>query len=237
MIILGFEISTTLPQRPVTKQMIFNTINPHCYCEAKKDIYYWEALKNSDILIPDGIGIVWAIRILIGKKIKRIAGADLHKYQLEKTNEKMGKAFYLGSTPSTLKLIKTKLKQEYPNIEVGSYSPPYKTDFSEEENQLMIAAINAFQPDVLFVGMTAPKQEKWAYKHKDLLDTKVIASIGAVFDFYAGTVKRPGKIWQKLGLEWLPRLLKEPKRLWRRTFISTPCFLWDVFKAKIGILR
>ena len=80
--------------------------------------------------------------------------------------------------------------------------------------------------------MTAPKQEKWVYENQNQINANVITSIGAVFDFYAGTVKRSGAIWIKLGLEWLPRLLRDPKRLWKRNFISTPLFLWDVLKAK-----
>ena len=97
----------------------------------------------------------------------------------------------------------------------------------------MVEAVNNFKPQILFVGMTAPKQEKWVYTHKSQLDAKIICSIGAVFDFYAGTVKRPGKFWIQLGLEWFPRLLREPKRLWRRNFVSTPLFLWDVCLEKI----
>ncbi len=97
----------------------------------------------------------------------------------------------------------------------------------------MLVPINGFKPDILFVGMTAPKQEKWVYVNKEQIEAKVIVSIGAVFDFFAGTVKRSGPIWIKLGLEWLPRLVKEPRRLWKRNFVSTPLFLWDVLKAKI----
>ena len=99
----------------------------------------------------------------------------------------------------------------------------------------MINAVNEFNPDVLFVGMTAPKQEKWVYENRHLINAPVICSIGAVFDFYAGTVKRPGKFWISIGLEWLPRLLREPRRLWRRTFISTPLFIWFVLREKLRI--
>ena len=98
----------------------------------------------------------------------------------------------------------------------------------------MIEAINNFKPEVLFVGMTAPKQEMWVQAHKELLKVHVVACIGAAFDFYAGTVKRPGLFWIKLGLEWFIRLLREPKRLWKRNFVSTPLFLWDVIKEKLG---
>ncbi|MDF4221138.1 WecB/TagA/CpsF family glycosyltransferase [Maribacter sp. M208] len=114
--------------------------------------------------------------------------------------------------------IGERLKVDYPNVTFGIYSPPYKPEFSEEDNSKMIEAVNAFQPDVLFVSMTAPKQEKWSHANKDLLVAKIICSIGAVFDFYAGTVECPNKIWQDLGLEWLGRLLKEPKRMAKDIF-------------------
>jgi N-acetylglucosaminyldiphosphoundecaprenol N-acetyl-beta-D-mannosaminyltransferase len=122
---------------------------------------------------------------------------------------------------------------EYPQVKVGSFSPPYKAEFTAEESQKMLMKIQEFNPDVLFVGMTAPKQEKWVQNHKNEIHANVVCSIGAVFDFYAGTVKRPSAFWINLGLEWLPRLLKEPKRLFKRNFISTPRFLWEIVKLKL----
>lgn len=232
--ILGYTIQTSIDELDFSKkQILVSTINPHSYCVAKKDALFREALQKSDILIPDGIGVVWANRILNKTTINRIAGSDLHFSLLAKLNNSSGKAFYLGSSEATLQKIKERLVREYPNIQFAGYSPPFKPQFSEVENHEIIDAVKAFQPHVLFIGMTAPKQEKWAYQHKEQLDTNIIAPVGAVFDFFAGTVKRPGIVWQKAGLEWLPRLLQEPKRLWRRTIVSTPCFLWDVFKAKM----
>lgn len=215
------------------EKIIINTINPHCYCEAKKDSLYSKSLINSDILLPDGIGIVWAIKTLRHQKIKRFSGSDLHLSLLLELNKTCGKVFYMGSSNSTLQKIQEKIKIEFPNIVVGLYSPPFKPVFSNEEDDQIIHSINEFEPDVLFVGMTAPKQEKWVFQHKDHINAKVIASVGAVFDFYAGTVKRPGTFWINLGLEWLPRMLREPKRLWYRNLISTPKFIWDVFVTKI----
>ena len=214
------------------KRCIINTINPHSYCEAKKDTVFLEALLNSDVLLPDGSGIVLATKILTGKKINKIAGADIHQYLLEQANIKEQKVFYLGAAKNTLDLIHKRIKKEYPNIKVASFSPPFKSVFANEDTSEMLEKVNTFQPDILFVGMTAPKQEKWVYANQNQINAKVMASIGAVFDFYAGTVKRSGAIWIKLGLEWLPRLLRDPKRLWKRNFISTPLFLWDVLKAK-----
>ncbi len=234
--ILDFEIDTSINHLGFnSKSLLVNTINPHSYCVSKKDPLFKEALINSDVLIPDGIGIVIAARLLANKKIQRIAGAQLHEHILKLANEKNGKVFYLGSMPSTLQKIKERLEIEYPNIRYESYSPPYKPEFSTKDNQAMIETVNEFKPQVLFIGMTAPKQEKWAYQHKGMLDVNIIASIGAVFDFYAGTVKRPGKTWQKMGLEWLPRFIKEPGRLWSRIFISIPVFAGDVLVQKFKI--
>lgn len=215
-------------------KLIINTINPHSYCVAKKDNYYSQALHTSDILLPDGVGIIWAIKILKGQKSKRFTGSDVHIEILKLINKTGGKVFYLGSSNETLQKIQERIKIEYPNITVETYSPPYKSNFTEAENDQILTAINKFKPDVLFVGMTAPKQEKWLYQHKDQISAKIASSIGAVFDFYAGTIKRPGKFWIFLGLEWLPRLLREPKRLWRRNLISAPQFIYDVFIMKIN---
>ncbi|WP_158837703.1 WecB/TagA/CpsF family glycosyltransferase [Polaribacter sp. L3A8] len=215
-----------------TKKII-NTINPHSYCEAKKDNLFSKALNESDVILPDGTGIVLAAKVIQGKTIKKIAGADLHQFLLEKAQAKKLNVFYLGASENTLGLIRERVRKEFPAITVNTYSPPYKPAFSLEDNENMIAAVNKFNPDILFVGMTAPKQEKWVDTNKAFLNVKVITCIGAVFDFYAGTVKRSSPFWIKLGLEWLPRLLKEPKRLWRRNFVSTPLFLLDLVKAKI----
>ena len=215
---------------------IINTINPHSYCVALQDSTFKRALKKSDILLPDGIGICFASKFLKGININKIAGADIHEFLLREIERINGKIFYLGASEKTLKLITERINIEYPNIKLASYSPPYKSVFSKGDNNMMREKVNLFSPDVLFVGMTAPKQEKWVYENKDLLRVNMIASIGAVFDFYAGTIKRPGKLWIKLGLEWLPRLCKEPRRLWKRNFISTPLFLYYILKEKLNLI-
>lgn len=224
--------SGRLDEVSFTTKMIINTINPHSYCEAKKDQLFAQALATSDLLLPDGSGIVLATKIILGKKINKIAGTDIHRFLLDKSNAKSQKVFYLGASDSTLQLIEKRIATEFQNIQFSSYSPPYKPEFTTEDTKAMLAAVNRVKPDILFVGMTAPKQEKWVYANQEQIEANVIVSIGAVFDFFAGTVKRSGPIWIKLGLEWLPRLLKEPRRLWKRNFVSTPLFLWDVVKAK-----
>jgi N-acetylglucosaminyldiphosphoundecaprenol N-acetyl-beta-D-mannosaminyltransferase len=214
---------------------IVNTINPHSYVIAKKDELFKESLIASDTLIADGSGIVLAARQIHGEEIKKIAGADLHQYLLAELNKCHGSVFYMGAASNTLIKITEKLAKDFPNVKVGSYSPPYKENFSDKDNNAIIEKINSFTPDVLFIGMTAPKQEKWLYQHREQLNFKIASSIGAVFDFYAGTVVRPSRFWINLHLEWLPRLFKEPKRLWRRYFVSTPVFLFDLIKQKFNV--
>jgi len=236
--IMGYEVFINdLATIKLDKQQIINTINPHSYVTAKNDKLFFAALQNSDILIPDGSGIVLAAKQINNRSIKKIAGADLHQFLLSKMHEKSGKVFYMGASQNTLDKIEERVHKEYPNIIVESYSPPFKEKFSQEDNEVIINKINNFNPEVLFIGMTAPKQEKWLYEHKDKLNFMIASSIGAVFDFYAGTVERPSEFWINFHLEWLPRLLKEPKRLWRRNFVSTPLFLLDMFLYKVNLKK
>lgn len=216
---------------------LINTINQYSFCIAEKDAAFKKALQQSDILLPDGMAIVAAVQLLSCTKIKKIAGADIHHFLLEDLNRKGGTCFYLGSSDSTLLKITTRLSAAFPNIKVGTFSPPYKSEFSDDDNQQMIAAVNAFQPDVLFVGMTAPKQEKWSFTHKAALDTTIICSIGAVFDFYAGTIVRPHPFWIQLRLEWFVRLVKEPKRMWKRYLYYGPVFIQLILIKKFNLLR
>lgn len=236
--IMNYKVFTDdLKTLNLSNRQVINTINPHSYVTAKEDKLFFEALQDSDLLIPDGSGMVIAAKQINKQSIKKIAGADLHKYLLESMNTIDGKVFYMGASQKTLDKIHEKIKIEFPNIIVESYSPPFKADFSEEENQVIIDKINAFNPHVLFIGMTAPKQEKWLHIHKSRLSFTISSSIGAVFDFYAGTVERPSQFWIDMHLEWLPRLLKEPKRLWRRNLVSTPLFLLDMLLYKLGLKK
>ena len=224
-----------LTKRPEVKLLI-NTINAFSYDNARKDVLFSEALQKGDVLIPDGISIVKACRFLNAKSQpkERIAGWDLFVYEMEKLNRVGGKVMFLGSSDAVLNLIRQRVVEKYPKIEVDTYSPPYKPVFSDEENEAMISAINHSNPDLLWIGMTAPKQEKWAYTHLDRLDVHChIGTIGAVFDFFAGTVKRAPERWQRAGLEWLYRLLSEPRRMWRRYFIGNAKFIYYIMVEKI----
>lgn len=227
-------------------KLLINTINAHSFNTAKNDKLFAEALTNGDALIPDGVSIVKACRRIKAKSQPKehIAGWDLFEFEMNKLeqlgirNEELGvyssrqlTVMFMGSSQKVLDLIVKRAAEVYPHLKVVTYSPPYKPEFSDEDNKAIIDAINATDPDLLWIGMTAPKQEKWTYTHwKELNIHCHVGTIGAVFDFFAGTVERAPIWWQRHGLEWLYRLLKEPKRMWRRYIIGNALFLWNMTK-------
>ena len=224
-------------------KLLINTINAHSFNTAKKDALFAEALEKGDVLIPDGVSIVKACKWIKAKSQpkERIAGWDLFAFEMKKLeklgvrNEESGVALptvmFMGSSQKVLDLIVKRAAVDYPHLKVVTYSPPYKPEFSDEDNKAIIEAINAANPDLLWIGMTAPKQEKWTYSHWNELNIHChVGTIGAVFDFFAGTVERAPMWWQEHGLEWLYRLMKEPKRMWRRYIIGNALFLWNMTK-------
>lgn len=226
----------SLSNFPDQERNIINTINSHSFCIAEKDNVFKESLKHSDILLPDGAGIVLALQLLYRKKIKKISGMDMFYFLLNRyrtsNNPKERRVFFLGSSVKTLELIKKKMDDRFPEFEVQTYSPPFKDSFDENDNAKIIESIERFNPYILFVGMTAPKQEKWVYLNKKYLSATHICSIGAVFDFFAETTKRPGEFWIRNNLEWFARFIKEPRRLWYRALISTPHFIIKMINYK-----
>ncbi len=210
-------------------------LNPHSYAVALDDADFARALKAADWLIPDGAGVVMASQVLGRRVAERVTGSDVFYGLSQRMNAAGGMSvFFLGATEHTLARIRVQMVNDYPEIRVvGTYSPPFKPVYSEAELGEMIQAINTAKPDVLWVGMTAPKQEKWIHQNRDRLEVKFAGAIGAVFDFYTGQVKRSHPLFQQLGLEWLPRLIKQPRRLWRRMFVSAPIFLWHVCKQRV----
>ena len=224
-------------------KLLINTVNAHSFNTAKKDQLFADALTNGDVLIPDGVSIVKACKWIKAKSQpkERIAGWDLFSFEMEKLereseelrtkSEESKIVMFMGSSQKVLDLIVKRAAVDYPHLKVVTYSPPYKPEFSDEDNKAIIDAINAANPDLLWIGMTAPKQEKWTYSHWNELNIHChVGTIGAVFDFFAGTVERAPIWWQEHGLEWLYRLMKEPKRMWRRYIIGNALFLWNMLK-------
>ena len=212
--------------------------NPHSLVVASRDQAFAKALKEADILLPDGQGIVIAARALNLPIKQRVSGSEFFLGLTTAISEEGGaRHFFLGSTNRVLALITARMTKEFPNIEIcGTLSPPFRAEFSEVENRAMVSAVNVARPDILWVSMTAPKQEKWILQNRDKLQVPFIGAVGAAFDFYAGTKQRSAEFWQRLGLEWLPRFLREPKRLWERNMVSMPRFLYWIVRDMIKSL-
>ena len=211
--------------------------NPHSLVEARSDPAFAVALREADMLLPDGSGILLAARLLGKPVAERVAGFEFFRALSEKAEREGGLSyFFLGSSPAVLGKIAARLARDYPSIRLaGMLSPPFRASFSIEEEDAMITAVNRSGADVLWVGMTAPKQEKWIHRHRDRLDVPFAGAVGAVFDFYAGSKKRAPEWVCRAGLEWLPRLVREPRRLWRRNFVSTPVFLSMVLQERLRL--
>lgn len=212
----------------------FACLNPHAAVVADNNKSFQNSLTCADFLTADGIGVVHASKILGGKLTGRITGMDVFDGVMGQMDAAGGgSCFFLGSTEETLQKIRARMATKYPNVAVaGTYSPPFKPEYSQAENDAMIRVINAARPDVLWVGLTAPKQEIWIHQHQDRLQVNFAGPIGAAFDFFVGNIKRVSPFWQDLGFEWLPRLLQEPRRLWRRSFVSAPRFFAMTFRYK-----
>lgn len=210
--------------------------NPHSLVVAERDPAFKEALRSADILTPDGVGVTMAARLLGTPVEERVVGYDYFVGLTSELSRRGGaRYFFLGASEATLEAIIRRLEREFPLIRVcGVHSPPFRERFTFAENSQMVEAVNLAQPDVLWVGMTAPKQEKWVLANRESLNVPLIGAIGAVFDFYAGIVPRAPRIFQHLGFEWFYRLIREPSRLWERNFVSTPLFLMNVAREALA---
>ena len=230
---LGYNIfNGTLSEILYKGKITINTLNQYSYCLAENDTVFKSALSESDVLLPDGVSIVLSAKFLNGSEFQKIAGADVHDFILNYLNSVYGSCFYLGSSLGTISAISQKIKENFPNVRMSGYSPSFCDEFSVEENELMLDKINEFMPDVLFVGMTAPKQEKWVHQNKNRIHSTIICSIGAVFDFFSEKVERPNSFWIEHGLEWMIRFVNEPRRLWKRYLLYGAIFVKYIVKEK-----
>lgn len=218
---MGYDVfSDNLDKIDLDNKYIINTISPNSYGIATKDKEFKRALIKSDFLVLDGVYFALGYFLKTGKKIVKNQGPFLVDFFLNKANKEKLKVFFMGSSIETLNKIQQKLSINFPFIVFESYSPPYKKSFNELDNNEIISNINKFNPDILFVGMTCPKQEKWSYLMKDKLNVKLICNVGAVFDWIAGNQKEINPLWWKLRLAWLKRTIDRPEILKRYPNIS-----------------
>jgi N-acetylglucosaminyldiphosphoundecaprenol N-acetyl-beta-D-mannosaminyltransferase len=214
------------------EQFVFACANPHSLVTSRRDPEFRDALDKASAVVADGVGCTLAASITGMSVGPRITGSAYFLAMMAALNARGGKVFFFGSREEVLFKLLARAKSDYPRVTIAAYAPPFRP-WSAKENDEMLAAIDRFEPDVLWVGMTAPKQEKWVSANLLRLRASVIASIGAVFDYYAGVTPRAPQWLCDLGFEWLYRLPREPRRLWQRTVVSAPLFFWFVLRERM----
>ncbi len=203
------------------------TPNTEIVMVARKDEELKEILKSSDMNIPDGIGLVIASKIHKLGLIERVTGVDMMEKMLEFCNYSRKSIYILGGKPGVAEMAVHNIKEKYSNIKVEGYKHGY---FNGDEEKEIIKNINKISPDILFVALGAPRQEKWIYNHRKDLNVKIAMGVGGGVDIWAGTAKRAPQVFRILGLEWFYRLLKEPWRFKRMLIL--PKFMIQVLKSK-----
>jgi N-acetylglucosaminyldiphosphoundecaprenol N-acetyl-beta-D-mannosaminyltransferase len=212
----------------------FACVNVHSAELVHRDPEFMSAVAQADIRVADGIGLVMASWMSRGTVRSRVTGPDLFFSTSRALSDLGGRSvFYLGGSDRTLERIRQKHLECFPNLRIaGTYSPPFATRFHDEELAAMADRVNQASPDVLWIGLGAPKQEKWALANRDRLRVPVCGPIGAMFDYFAGNVPMPPKWVDRAGLQWAHRLATNPARVWRRSF-DIPLFIGHVVRERL----
>ena len=205
------------------------TPNAEIIALAQEDEGLKQALLAADLTVPDGIGVVWAAKRLGTPLPERVPGIDLFVSLVRLAAEKGHTVYFLGGEPGVADEAAQRLKKEFGHLDVVGVHHGY---FDAIEEKIIIEQIQKLKPDILAVALGAPKQERWLLKHQVALPVKVAIGVGGSFDVIAGRVRRAPLLWQRFGLEWLYRILTQPKRLKRAW--QLPRFVWMVLSSKAG---
>lgn len=240
--ILGTNINVITMD--MTKKYIYDNIeklrgryicvsNVHTTVMAHDNENYRNVQNGAALRLPDGKPLSVVSRKRGFKEAERVTGPDLMRELFEESQKTGLRMFFYGSTDDILAELKEKLFEKYPDMQIaGMYSPPFRK-LTEEEDLRDVEMINNTSPDIVWVGLGAPKQEIWMNRHQGKINA-VMIGVGAGFDYFAGRIKRAPKWMQRMSLEWLYRLLQEPGRLFKRYFVTNTKFLYLVFKENIG---
>jgi N-acetylglucosaminyldiphosphoundecaprenol N-acetyl-beta-D-mannosaminyltransferase len=209
----------------------------HGIIESQKDLELKEILNNAFINHPDGLPLVKMGRLLGEKKMEQIKGPKLFPAICEMTSSMNVRHFFYGGKEGVADKLANKMAKKYPGLKLaGTYCPPFRSLRENEKNKI-INAINKFRADVVWVGLSSPKQEKWIGEFHKKIKVKLIFSVGAAFDFHTGNIIFAPLWMQKIGLEWFYRLIKEPKRLWKRYFKIIPPFMFFSILQLTGLKK
>jgi N-acetylglucosaminyldiphosphoundecaprenol N-acetyl-beta-D-mannosaminyltransferase len=210
-------------------------VSVHGIVTAQRDALVRDALNRAGLATEDGVPLVWWSRWTGAPRARRVCGPDLLEEMCERAGASGHRHYFYGSTPETIELLVTRLRQRYPTLTIAGYSSPPFRALTDEEDAAAVAEINATRPDYVWIGLGMPKQEKWMASHVGRVEAAALLGVGAAFDFSAGTVARAPGWMQRTGLEWLFRLICEPRRLARRYLIDNLVFIAYAFMQLTGL--
>jgi N-acetylglucosaminyldiphosphoundecaprenol N-acetyl-beta-D-mannosaminyltransferase len=209
----------------------------HGVMESQRDPELRRIHNAAGLVTPDGMPMVWLLWAGGYRTAERVYGPDLMMAVLELSVARGYRHFFYGASEATLARLETNLRAHFPGLSItGSHSPPFRPLTSSEE-AAVVEMINAARPDVVWVGLSTPKQERWMAANRDRLEAPVLVGVGAALDFHAGVLRQAPHFMQLSGVEWLFRLAVEPRRLWRRYLRNNPAFLLRISGQKLGLKR
>ena len=206
----------------------------HGVTEAQHDKFFKEILNSADLVVPDGMPLVWLGRWHGRSLERRVYGPELMETFCQDTGSKY-RHFLYGGAPGVPDLLGRTLKERFGVNVVGGYSPPFRP-LTPQEDEEIVQRIHAAKPDILWIGLSTPKQERWMYEHRPKLHVPVVVGVGAAFDINSGRANQAPSWMRENGLEWAFRLVQEPRRLWRRYVLYGSEFVWNV-AAELLALR
>jgi len=207
----------------------------HGVMESQRDEHLKRIHNAAGMVTPDGMPMVWVNKLRGNGHVSRVYGPDLMLEVCKISVEKGYKFFFYGGGDGVAELLSQKLQERFPGLQVvGTFTPPFRA-LTEAEDHEVIQKINRSGADIVWVGLSTPKQEKWMSRHIGRLHAPVMVGVGAAFDFHAGLKSQAPRWMQKTGLEWFYRLLTEPKRLWRRYLTNNPLFCWYFLLQTFGL--
>ena len=207
----------------------------HGICEARRSPAFREVLSTADLVVPDGMPLVWIGKLRGHPLRRRVYGPELMLEFCSRTSGRGYRHYFYGAAPGVAARLAETLRRRWPGLQVaGTFSPPFRALAPDEKTEV-VARINAASPDVLWVGLGAPKQERWMRDNRAVLRVPVLVGVGAAFDLISGRVRQAPPWLREHGLEWSWRLAVEPCRLWRRYLLNGPQFAWNVILEMAGL--
>jgi N-acetylglucosaminyldiphosphoundecaprenol N-acetyl-beta-D-mannosaminyltransferase len=204
-------------------RLMIGVVNAAKIVNMRRQPILYESVSSSDLVLADGMAVVWASRVLRRPLPERVAGIDLFERLLELADRQKLAVYFLGASQDVLDQVLREVQVRYPNVRISGSRNGY---FSDEQSEQVAHQINRARPDMLFLGMTSPKKEIFMANWGPRMDVTVVHGVGGSFDVMAGKVKRAPLLWQRLGIEWLYRVMQEPRRMWKRYLVTNSIFTW-----------